>query len=77
MHDIEVEHQARPFFAAVAEEFQNTVGHRGIPSKGADLRAGTNKLWVNGDAAWAPALWRRDRFSLPPSATGGAPETIA
>ena len=62
-HDIEVEHQARPILAAVAEEFQNTIGHRGIPSKGADLRAGTNKLWVNGDAAWAPALWRRDRFS--------------
>src|SRR5205807_8163182 len=53
-HDIEVEDQARPLLAPVAEEFQNTIGHRGIPSKGADLRAETNKLWVNGDAAWAP-----------------------
>ncbi len=59
---IEVEDQTRPILAAVAEKFQNTIGHRGIPSKGADFRAGTNKLWVNGDAAWVPALWRRDRF---------------
>jgi len=60
-HDIEVEHKARPILAAVAEKFQDTIGHRGIPSNGAELRAETNKLRVNGDARSAPALWRRGR----------------
>jgi hypothetical protein len=34
--DIEVEHQARPFFVTVAEELQNTIDHRGIPSNGVE-----------------------------------------
>ncbi len=36
-HDIEVEDEARPVFSAVlasvAQEFMDTIGHRGIPSK--------------------------------------------
>ena len=35
-HGIEVEPQARPILAAVAEKLQNTTGHRGIPSNGAE-----------------------------------------
>jgi hypothetical protein len=34
--DIEGERQARPFLVAVAEEPQNTVGQRGIPSNSAE-----------------------------------------
>jgi len=35
-HAIEVEHLARPFFVTVAEGLQNTIGHRGILSNGAE-----------------------------------------
>ena len=61
-HDVEVEHHARAIVLASAasgsEKFDDTVSHRGIPSKGAGRAAPKRVDFGDGNAPHA-ARWRR------------------
>src|SRR6185437_11199703 len=65
-HDVEIEDKAWAVLASVAQEFVDTIGHRGIPTKARINPRRANELRVNGGAGRRWTLWRRHRFLMRP-----------